>query len=113
MQKTMDDTKRRREKQLAYNEEFGCTAQSTKGSTMMSIFDLLREEIKDEQGLEIVGRSDGSMNSKKVIHDLERIEIPLPSSAERICGYGSALTLQTWCLLLEGWSWKYLVHRQS
>lgn len=84
MQKTIDDTKRRREKQLAYNEEFGCTAQSTKGSTMMSIFDLLREEIKDEQGLEIVGRSDGSMKSKKVLQELERIEIPLPMSAERV-----------------------------
>ena len=84
MRNTIDDTKRRREKQIAYNEDFGCESISTKGSTVMSIFDLLRGEIKGERPLEIMGRSDGAMSPKTVLQDMERIEIPLPSSADRI-----------------------------
>lgn len=48
----MDATQSRREKQLAYNAEHGCEMKSTKGSTMLSIFDLLKDVIKEEEPLE-------------------------------------------------------------
>ncbi len=51
----MDATESRREKQLAYNAEHGCEMQSTKGSTMLSIFDLLKDQIQEEEPLEYVG----------------------------------------------------------
>jgi excinuclease ABC subunit B len=56
MQRCMDDTQRRREKQLEYNEENGCEMKSTTGSSMQSIFDLLKAQIESEQPLEVIGR---------------------------------------------------------
>lgn len=58
MQKCMDATESRRQKQLAYNLENGCSVKSTKGSSMQSIFDLLKDQIAQEQPLEIVGRKE-------------------------------------------------------
>lgn len=85
MQKTIEDTKRRREKQLAYNEAIGCKPISTEGSTMMSIFDLLRDEIKDQrEQTEAFDRSDGSTKSRKCLQETERVEVPLPLTADRI-----------------------------
>lgn len=49
MQRCIDATKHRREKQLAYNEKHGCEMRSTKGSSTMSIFDLSKKQIEDEQ----------------------------------------------------------------
>ena len=78
MQRCMDDTSRRRERQLAYNEEFNCTSISTKGSSMMSIFDLLKEEIESEQPLEIV--RPGSKNpAEGVPRELQLVELPTGS----------------------------------
>lgn len=48
MRKCIDETKRRRTKQLAHNEQYGKTSVSTVGSSTMSIFDLAREEIDTE-----------------------------------------------------------------
>jgi excinuclease ABC subunit B len=56
MQRCMDDTQRRREKQLEYNKENGCEMKSTTGSSMQSIFDLLKAQIESEQPLEVIGR---------------------------------------------------------
>jgi excinuclease ABC subunit C len=66
MQKCMDATNSRREKQLAYNREFDCAMKSTEGSSVQSIFELLKEPISEEQPLEVVGRrpvSSGKYNA--------------------------------------------------
>jgi superfamily II DNA/RNA helicase len=56
MRKCIEDTKERREHQIAYNNENGYESRSTKGSSMMSIFDLLKDEIEEERKLEVVPR---------------------------------------------------------
>jgi superfamily II DNA/RNA helicase len=56
MRKCIEDTKERRERQIAYNSENGFESRSTKGSSMMSIFDLLKDEIEEERKLEVVAR---------------------------------------------------------
>lgn len=55
MQRCIDATKSRRDKQLAYNKEHGCEMKTTKGSSMMSIFDLSKDQIDREIPLEVVG----------------------------------------------------------
>lgn len=62
MRRCIDDTNYRRERQRAYNSEFGRESRSTKGSSMMSIFDLLKDEIEEERKLEVVPKSDTGMN---------------------------------------------------
>ncbi|KAL3776716.1 hypothetical protein HJC23_001503 [Cyclotella cryptica] len=56
MQNCIDDTKKRREKQLLYNQENDCSMTSTTGSSTLSLFDLLKDQIAEEQPLEVVGR---------------------------------------------------------
>lgn len=46
MKRCMDETRRRREIQLAYNDLHDCDARSTKGSSMKSIFDIAKEQIE-------------------------------------------------------------------
>ena len=65
MRKCMDATESRREKQLAYNLENGCTVKSTTGSSMLSIFDLLKDQIAAEQPLEVVGRKVATFSRSK------------------------------------------------
>lgn len=62
MQRCIDDTKHRRERQLAYNSELGCESRSTEGSTTSSIFDLLKDEIEEERKLEVVPRAGSGLN---------------------------------------------------
>jgi excinuclease UvrABC nuclease subunit len=52
MQRCIEATERRRTLQLAYNAEHNRTPVSTKGSTMMSLFDLLIDEIQNEGKVE-------------------------------------------------------------
>ncbi|CAB9530352.1 system protein B [Seminavis robusta] len=56
MQKCIDATNLRRQRQLAYNRENDVKMVSTTGSSMLSIFDLLKDQIAEEQPLEVVGR---------------------------------------------------------
>lgn len=58
MQRCIDATGERREKQLSYNRDYDCQMKSTKGSSMLSIFDLLKDQIAEEQQLEVVGRKE-------------------------------------------------------
>jgi excinuclease ABC subunit B len=60
MGKCMDSTHKRREAQMAYNAENDLQVRSTKGSSTMSIFDLLKPEIDEERSLELVGDSASS-----------------------------------------------------
>lgn len=60
MQKCMDATNSRRQRQLEYNRKNGVEMKSTKGSSMLSIFDLLKDQIAEEQPLEVIGRKVGS-----------------------------------------------------
>ncbi|KAL3941845.1 MAG: hypothetical protein SGBAC_003865 [Bacillariaceae sp.] len=55
MQKVLKGTEERRQKQLLYNRLNDCSMKSAKGSSMLSIFDLLKEQIAAEQPLEVVG----------------------------------------------------------
>jgi excinuclease ABC subunit C len=55
MQKCMDATSYRRTAQLAYNAENGKEMRSTVGSSVQSIFDLLKDQIQSEQPIEVVG----------------------------------------------------------
>ena len=56
MQNCIDDTRKRREKQLLYNQENDCSVESATGSSTMSLFDLLKNEIAEEQPPEMVCR---------------------------------------------------------
>jgi excinuclease ABC subunit C len=54
MQKCIDATAYRREIQLNYNKENGKEMKSTKGSSALSIFDLLKDQIEAEKPNEVV-----------------------------------------------------------
>lgn len=58
MRKCIEETKRRRLKQQEYNEKYGRTSVTTKGSSTMSIFDLAKDEIDAEMPLEVAGRKE-------------------------------------------------------
>jgi superfamily II DNA/RNA helicase len=53
MRRTLDETERRRAKQLKWNEDTGAVPVSTRGSEIKSIFDLFREE--DEKVMDAAG----------------------------------------------------------
>ena len=61
MKRCMDLTHTRRQTQLAYNNKHSVTPQSTKGSSTMSIFELLEDQIKAEQHVQMDkgNRNDG------------------------------------------------------
>jgi len=65
MQKVLQGTKERRQKQLLYNRLNDCSMKSTKGSSMLSIFDLLKEQIAAEQPLELVGSKKRALSGTK------------------------------------------------
>jgi len=90
MQRCMEATSRRRQKQLAYNEEFGRSSKSTIGSSMLSIFDLLKEEIEQEQPLEIVGRADPV--GSKIPQELRRVELPVSSLHVQVNSTSTVIT---------------------
>jgi excinuclease ABC subunit C len=86
MQKCIDDTQRRREKQLEYNEKHGCEMKSTTGSSMQSIFDLLKAQIESEQPLEVIGRtkkkSSGTTSQVSSLAVLPPMEALTPAQLE-------------------------------
>ena len=57
MKQCIDATTKRRQLQLEYNANNGCSIRSTKGSSVMSIFDLLKDQIEEEVSLEVVGKN--------------------------------------------------------
>jgi excinuclease UvrABC helicase subunit UvrB len=61
MQRCMDITNQQRQAQLAYNAQHGHEPKSTRGSSVLTFFDLLKDQIEAEQNLEIVP----SNNNKK------------------------------------------------
>jgi excinuclease UvrABC helicase subunit UvrB/excinuclease UvrABC nuclease subunit len=79
MQKCMDATSYRRTAQLAYNAENGKEMRSTKGSSVQSIFDLLKDQIQSEQPIEVVGSRRTSQ--KATSEEMIPVSIPL-STAE-------------------------------
>jgi excinuclease ABC subunit B len=89
MQRCIDDTRSRRERQMTYNNVNGYESRSTEGSSMMSIFDLLRDEIEEERKLEIVsGHSTG--------HDLNPVDVfTIASSAVTVTGLKENATIAT------------------
>jgi excinuclease UvrABC nuclease subunit len=54
MRRCIDSTSERRERQLEYNEKHGYQMRSTKGSSTMSFFDLLKDRIDAEHGFEVL-----------------------------------------------------------
>ena len=89
MQRCIDATNRRRSVQLAYNEKFNRSAISTKGSSMMSLFDLLKEEIESEKALEIF-RPNASREFEGVPQ--ERCLLELPSGSLSLDSPSSVIT---------------------
>lgn len=73
MQACLDATNSRRQKQLAYNRDNGVEMTSTKGSSMLSIFDLLKDQIAEEQPLEVVGRR-GPSKRNAAISETETVQ---------------------------------------
>lgn len=73
MQACLDATNSRRQKQLAYNRHNGVEMMSTKGSSMLSIFDLLKDQIAEEQPLEVVGRVKGPNRRNPAISGSETV----------------------------------------
>jgi len=65
MQQCISATKHRRDVQLAYNEKHKKEMRSTKGSSVLSIFDLLKDQIASEQPLDVVKTTDSG--KKKVV----------------------------------------------
>jgi excinuclease ABC B subunit len=80
MQKCMDATSYRRTAQLAYNAENGKEMRSTKGSSVLSIFDLLKDQIQSEQPIEVVGSRRTSQ--KPSIEGLIPVSIPMPTGED-------------------------------
>ena len=78
MQKCMDATSYRRTAQLAYNAKNGKEMRSTKGSSVLSIFDLLKDQIQSEQPIEVVGSRRRSQ--KPTSEELIPVSISLPTS---------------------------------
>jgi excinuclease ABC subunit B len=58
MQKCIDATKSRRKIQLEYNAMNGKEMRSTEGSSVLSIFDLLKDKIQAERPIEVVVQTD-------------------------------------------------------
>ena len=56
MKQCIDATTKRRQLQLEYNAKNGCSIRSTKGSSVTSFFDLLKDQIEEENALEVVGK---------------------------------------------------------
>ena len=75
MQRCIDATNRRRSVQLAYNKEFNRSSISTKGSSMMSLFDLLKDEIESEKALDIF-RPNFRKEMEGVPRELQMVELP-------------------------------------
>lgn len=73
MKSCIDDTQRRREKQLAYNQQHNCMMKSTAGSSTLSLFDLLKDQIADEQPLEVVGRKKSTIRHTDQVPDIGHI----------------------------------------
>ena len=59
MRRCIDATQDRRQKQLGYVEKHGLEMRTTTGSTVMSIFDLMKDEIDAQQELEKITASSG------------------------------------------------------
>ena len=79
MKQCIDATSHRRELQLRYNSEHGKEMRSTKGSSILSIFDLLKDEIQAEQPIEVVG---------------SRNHLPVPKVDESMAPISVLLTLK-------------------
>ena len=63
MKACMESTAERRRKQLEYNEKNNCEVRSTKGSSVKSIFDLLKDQIEEERAFDLaVGKANPSRN---------------------------------------------------
>ncbi|CAJ1942476.1 unnamed protein product [Cylindrotheca closterium] len=68
MGRVLKETEERRQKQLLYNRLNDCSMKSTEGSSMLSIFDLLKEQIAAEQPLEVVGGKRRAVSGTKEIN---------------------------------------------
>lgn len=73
MKQCMDATLGRRQLQLEYNTKHGCEIRSAKGSSVMSIFDLLKDQIEEESSLEVAGKK--SVRSPVEKLDLEHMSV--------------------------------------
>lgn len=80
MQLCIDATDERRKLQLEYNEKHGKEMKSTKGSSMLSIFDLLKDQIEAEKPIDVV--SDHVALPGLIINDIAE-SVPLTGLANR------------------------------
>lgn len=76
MQKCIEATASRRAIQIQYNEKHGKEMRSTTGSSMLSIFEILKDDIQVEQALDIYSH-------KNNYDDQETIKEPVTVSIER------------------------------
>jgi excinuclease ABC subunit B len=74
MRRCIDSTSEHRERQLEYNEKHGHQMRSTKGSSTMTFFDLLKDRIDAEQGFDTL--------IKKSFHDKQNF--PLISTSAKV-----------------------------
>jgi excinuclease ABC subunit B len=84
MQKCIDETHRRRTKQLAFNEAHGRIAKSTQGSSTLSIFDLAKEEIDSEMTLTVPRKKKdapcGVAESEQFLGEVNAVQVPIIQS---------------------------------
>jgi excinuclease ABC subunit B len=74
MQRCIDATKHRRQLQMEYNAKHGKEMKSTEGSSVLSIFDLLKDQIEAERVIEIVKPS----NDRNLVNlDLQSMSAPV------------------------------------
>ncbi len=77
MQRCIDATQYRRQLQLDYNAEHGKEMKSTKGSSVLSFFSLMKNEIDAELVTDVVNRSKESTN-----HGIEAVKSTRSSNAK-------------------------------
>jgi excinuclease ABC subunit C len=83
MQRCIDVMKARRAIQLEYNENHGTEPKSTQGSSVQSIFDLLRDQIEAEKPVEVVPSDiflQSNLDSPHTFPEIDSLDIQPPLS---------------------------------